>query len=660
VPDRISRERAKFTVFIDESMVERWDRASQSSEPAKVGHRLLVGGAVTSQPELLHESLQKEAAEVLADGALWEPRGGRPEPHLRRARFEKEGFHFVYDSPAIRERGFRAMCHVDLRLHVFYSNEYVPAMKAQDKEMSDLQIGMLFTMAHTLLRRYAGCDLTFVFENANDAIERLYGPILVQATEYLDGLNEGRGVARATASAQIGRKPDGGLSAADYALGIVNLDLGQGKVPQFEDGRRLLERAAPRVAHIMNFDRALHRRRFDSVDLPSWARHIVGVSSRPGVTDTNPILIQTGSTGPFTFWKSVGQLATGLGYAPETLHAVQARASRSDSYSFIEAKIKGKVRKFTVAKDPLLMDAQGRLAYLLNQFAGRLHPSCSAYVPGRGAADAARPHVGHRWAQRLDIADFFGNTTTARVQQTLEELGATDEVAGALASIMTYGGCLPVGSRTSPMMSNLVLAQFDYEVAEWADSSGLTYSRYADDMVFSGDGAFDAAPAVSERLASLGYVLNASKTRLKRRGQPFRVAGLTIDEGGPRVPKSLKRKLRLELHLLNTAVAKMAESTDEHSDALAQLDHADQMLYGRVRGLARYCIGVEFDWAMALLEKFPLAQSVIIGAPNPERRQAALKHSANRIRSRPEMRLGESNVPVGAPPALITEVMFRG
>lgn len=638
----------KFTAFIDESVVERWGGGAAGQDSSRVGHRLLIGAAVTSQPGALHGRLQKEAADVLADDALWEPRGGKPEPHKRRARFEKEGFHFVYDSPAIRDRGLKAMCQADVRLHVVFSNEYVP-----QESVTDLQVGMLFTMVHTLLQRYAGCELTFVFENANDATEQLYSPIVAQATEFLDALGRGRGVTRATALARIGRKPLGGLAVADYALGVVNMDLGQNKSPNFEQDKRLLHRAASHIAHVMDFDRALHRRRFDTVEVPSWARHIVGASSLSGVDGANPILIPVGSTGPFTFWKSADQLATGLGYKPETLQLVEARASLADSYRFVEAKVKGKIRQFTVAEDPLVQDAQRRISHVLNQLVGWLHPSCCAYVPGRGAVDAARPHVGHSWAQRLDIREFFASTTISRVRDTLAELGATGEVADVLSKIMTYQGCLPTGTRTSPMMSNLVLARFDFEIAAWAQANGLTYSRYADDLVFSGEERFDAAPRVAEMLRPLGYELNVAKTRLKRKGQPFRVAGLTIDEGGPRVRKTLKRKLRLELYLLNAALSRVLADVGQEGDAVDRLDPADRKLFDHVRGLARYCIGVEFEWTMALLEKFPLAQTEILGAPKPDRRSFALQYLAAQIRSRSELRLGDSSTPIGARPSLL-------
>lgn len=642
-----SVSRPTFTAFIDESIVERWETTASAPRRSKVGHRLLVGAAVTSQPDRLHEIVSGEAARVVADDALWEPRGGHKEPHVRRRLFRKEGFHFALDSPPIRDRGLSAMRQVDLRFHAFYSDRYL----AEDGA-SDLQISILFTLAHTLLRRYAGSELTFVFENANDAIEKLYGSVVAQAAEYLDAADGKKGIPRASGRARIGRKPLGGLAAADYALGIINLDLGQNKEPRREHDDRLLRRADPHVAHVMNFDRAVHRRRFDTVGAPSWARHIVGASSRPGVDGANPNLIPEGSTGPFTFWESVEQLATGLGYTPEALQAVRDKASRESSYTFPTAKIKGKVRRFTVAKDPAVEDAQRRIGYLLNQLAEILHPSCSAYVPGRSAVDAARPHVGHRWAQRLDIEDFFLNTSEQCVQATLMDLGATAEVAEALASITTYEGALPAGARTSPMMSNLVLAKFDYAVSTWAGNTGLTYSRYADDLVLSGDHEFDATPQVAELLRPLGYELNLSKSRLKRRGQPFRVAGLTIDEGGPRVRKSLKRRLRMELFLLNTVLAAAVESTDEAREAIEELDRADQMLFERARGLARYCVGIEFEWTMALLEKYPYAQAAIWVAPKPGRWERAVHHLANQIRARDVLVLGDESRPVGAPPLL--------
>ena len=644
-----SIERPAFSAFIDESVVDRWGALDTGSKPQRVGRRLLIGAAVTSEPGLLNHNLQQEVCAVVADGTMWDPRGGNMTPDSRRKRFEKEGFHLTFDSPPIRDRGLKTMLDVDIRFHVFYSN-----LVTSEFTSGDTHVAMLFTMVHSLLRRYAGSDLTFVFENANADIEQLYGPIVARATEFLDAAEGGKGVSRATAYARIGRKPLGGLAAADYAIGLTNFDLGQNKEPALEHDQRLLLRAAPHVAHIMDFDRAIHRRRFDTIDRPSWARHIVGASSHPGVAGAIPNLIPKGSTGPFTFWTNAAQLAIGLGYTPAALNIVRKKASQESSYSFIEAKIKGKTRHFTVTEDASVEDAQRRISYLLNLFSDRLHPSCSAYVPGRGADDAARPHVGKAWAQRLDIKDFFDSTDVARVRETLKWLGAVDEIAVFLADILTFKGRLPTGARTSPMMSNLVLAAFDFEIAAWAYDCGLSYSRYADDLVFSGHHEFDVSEHVANALRPLGYELNLEKSKLKRQGQPFRVAGLTIEAGGPRVRKTLKRKLRLELFLLNAALASVTETPSEGQSAVSDLDQADQHLFERTRGLARYCVGIEFDWTMRLSEKFPYADAAIWVSKKPGASAKAVHRLAEQIRSSHPLRLSDREKIIGVTQPLLS------
>lgn len=310
--------------------------------------------------------------------------------------------------------------------------------------------------------------------------------------------------------------------------------------------------------------------------------------------------------------------------------------------------IRGKTRRFTVPKDELLISVHARLLehfYPLNE---ALHPCCVAYVPGRRPMDAAAPHVGGRWIQKLDIADFFPSTSSERVRVTFEMLGASFEVAAALADLTTYNNSLPTGARTSPFLSNLVLADFDYAIAAASESLGVTYSRYADDMIFSANEAFDMTQLVSQKLATLGYKLNLRKTRVRRRGQPLRVAGLTVFEmEGPRLPKRTKKRLRLELFLLGKALA-AAQLIELDEDAESEL----AVRTASTRGLVRYCQSVERDWTDRLVSRFPEASEVIARRTDPNRREAAVAAMVAQIRSTPAPRLTAHWEYIGDPPRM--------
>jgi hypothetical protein len=81
-----------------------------------------------------------------------------------------------------------------------------------------------------------------------------------------------------------------------------------------------------------------------------------------------------------------------------------------------------------------------------------------------------------------------------------------------------------------------------------ADKIGVTYTRYADDLTFSGnDSAVAVLPFVREVLAQLGYELDDKKTNLYRSGRRQLVTGLVVNEK-PNIPRRVRRKLRAAVH----------------------------------------------------------------------------------------------------------------
>lgn len=649
-----SRRNLRLTAFIDESYVDRWaddpdsddilpSGASETrKQRSKVGRRLLVGAAVTSRGDELSRSITDAAALAVADDALWEPREGYKSPDQRRDRFDREGFHFTYDNADLRKRGLEAMTSVDLRFHVLHHDFAL----GQEKDL-DAHLAMLFTLIQSILQRYAGAEVELVIENESSAHAALFGGAVAQAVSALDRT----GTPRARVLARLGRKPLGGLAAADYALAIVNLDLDGGRDTRREDERQLLQRSARHLAHVMDFDNALHRRKFDSVSVPNWVRLIVDASSHPGVNQANPTLIGVGPVGPFARLRTIPQLASKLGYTYEAFVQTVARAQQADAYETKPIHLKGKRRELSIVVDEAVNDLHRRILSNLRYLSVFLHPSCVGYMSGLSAKDAAAPHVGQPWAQRLDIKDFFPSVTAAHVGVALQNFGAEKLIADELANVLTIKGSLPTGTSTSPLMSNLVLANFDREVSYWALAHGLAYSRYADDMIFSGKSWFDASTFVSSELSKLGLVLNVNKTRTRKLGQAFRVAGLTIDGDAPRVRKALKRQLRLELFNLNAALSKVGSSTQDAVSSVRELDDSDKDLFLHVRGLARYVKGVEREWSSRLLGQYPLATAALFPTDGLSRRRDPVKSLADRIRAAP-FPLTDEAQPVGSEPPM--------
>jgi hypothetical protein len=449
-------------------------------------------------------------------------------------------------------------------------------------------------------------------------------------------------------------KPNGGVSTVDYCLAIAN----HGLHKAYDDAERPVEAfrletlaaVDAHIAHVADFDTARHRRRFDMLNSPSWARHISGANSHSRVNDRSVTPIGSDPTGHFAYVDDAWSLASALGKTPEALAEARRLAQDPAAYKIHRLRIRGKWRHLTEPSDPRLDGTLRRLLDFLHPLNAVLHPSCVAYVPGRNSVDAATPHVGHEWIQKLDIKRFFPSTTTRVVSETFQWLGATSEVAELLSELTTFRNELTTGARTSPTISNLILTRIDYAIASEANQNGITYTRYADDLVFSGATRFDMSDHVAEQLASLGYQINQRKSVTRRRGQPIKIAGLTAFEpDAPRVPKRTKRRLRLELFLLSKAVEVGIETLSLDEDD-PEGDAQDRV--AKIQGLFRYCRSIEPEWCQRLVDRFPTVQVLLSTPTENSQRGRAVPALVARIEGTDAPRLTSEFQPVGPAPVL--------
>lgn len=146
----------------------------------------------------------------------------------------------------------------------------------------------------------------------------------------------------------------------------------------------------------------------------------------------------------------------------------------------------------------------------------------------------------------LDLRNFFPSIRAAKVNQYFSRLGYTEEVSQILANLCLYKEALPQGAPTSPMLSNLVVTQLDDELKTLAKTYNADYTRYADDMTFSGNGDCIPLESIKAIVKKHGFKLNQHKTRLRRNGQRQMVTGLTVSNG-IHVPKKYRDEVWREL-----------------------------------------------------------------------------------------------------------------
>lgn len=177
------------------------------------------------------------------------------------------------------------------------------------------------------------------------------------------------------------------------------------------------------------------------------------------------------------------------------------------------------------------------------------HPNCFGYVGGRNIRENAAQHCGHRQIISVDLEDFFPSIRVERVQSLFEDIGFQKTAADFLSQFVTINGFLPLGFPTSPTIANAVCLAMDVELQGLAELKGCTFSRYADDISFSGDAAIPTIAAIDTVVRKHGFSIVVSKTRHSKLGQSHYVTGLSVsDPAHPHVPRVKKHRLRQELY----------------------------------------------------------------------------------------------------------------
>ena len=156
----------------------------------------------------------------------------------------------------------------------------------------------------------------------------------------------------------------------------------------------------------------------------------------------------------------------------------------------------------------------------------------------------AEKHVGKELVINFDIKDFFPSIKYADVFKLFVYMGYRKDVAHLLTRLCTNASnVLPQGSPASPSISNLVLLKLDKRLSCLAESIGCDYSRYADDITFSGNRSIESiVPLVKKIVVEEGFQINEDKVRLQYSYQCQEVTGLIVNK-----KLSVSRKIIEEL-----------------------------------------------------------------------------------------------------------------
>jgi hypothetical protein len=272
---------------------------------------------------------------------------------------------------------------------------------------------------------------------------------------------------------------------------------------------------------------------------------------------------------------TVGALAEWMELTPEELQwfadlkglGYKRPQQKLEHYHYLAVMKKSGGMRLIESPKPRLKALQQRiLRDILNRIPS--HPAVHGFVKGRSIQSFAAPHVGHRVVLRMDLEDFFTCFSGARIQSFFRTAGYPEPVADLLGGLATNAvpqdawrslsatsqpsarllqdqlwqikamytrPHLPQGAPTSPALANLCSYRMDCRLHGLAQHAKAVYTRYADDLAFSGGEVFARGlDRFSTHVAAIvndeGFSVNHRKTRIMRASVRQHLAGMVVNQ----------------------------------------------------------------------------------------------------------------------------------
>ncbi|MHC6223905.1 reverse transcriptase family protein [Pseudomonas sp. X10] len=251
----------------------------------------------------------------------------------------------------------------------------------------------------------------------------------------------------------------------------------------------------------------------------------------------------------------IAELSVAVGTRPERLLEYMQAQCQADYYQILNIPKRGRgrsgeFRQVYKAQDKWLANLHRSIAMIVaNSVCFEQH--VQGFLKGRSTISNAALHLNKDVVVHADIKDFFNSITESQVFQAFVSLGGDRHIAELLARLCTIDGYLLQGTRCSPVISNIACRKLDLDMLELARVTSSTYSRYADNITFSGSTP-PASPTIKQLVEASGFTLRGSGCYIQYRGARQFVTGLSVvDHAKPRLPKQMKRKLRLIAYFIN-------------------------------------------------------------------------------------------------------------
>lgn len=179
--------------------------------------------------------------------------------------------------------------------------------------------------------------------------------------------------------------------------------------------------------------------------------------------------------------------------------------------------------------------------------------SCYSYAYKKNISilDNAKPHINKKIILKLDIKNFFDNINFEMVyNECFNEMLFPRKMGILLTNLCMYGNKLPTGAPTSGYISNIVMRSFDEKIGKYCKENNITYTRYSDDLSFSGDFELkELMDIVVRELKEKGFKLNKKKVKVISNKTRQQITGIIVNKK-LNIRRSYKNKIRQEVYYI--------------------------------------------------------------------------------------------------------------
>ncbi|WP_397446079.1 reverse transcriptase family protein [Polaribacter sp. R77954] len=240
--------------------------------------------------------------------------------------------------------------------------------------------------------------------------------------------------------------------------------------------------------------------------------------------------------------------------------------------------------------------------FILEEILNKLetHPKANGCVIGKSILSNAEPHVNKAVVINQDLKNFFPTITYNRIKGVFKSLGYSEQVAVIFALICSEpkildisllgenyfaqrgNRFLPQGAPCSPAITNILCRTLDFRLDGIAKKYGFNYTRYVDDITFSGDKEqlknISAILKYSRKIVKdENFVLHPEKLRIMKPHQRQEVTGVIVNEKPNVNKKSLKRFRALLYQIEKDGI--QGKSWNGGNNVLAEIDGYANFIY---------------------------------------------------------------------------------